>query len=123
MSSTWFAAHGKAHFAGKLANLFIAELPQAASGFNQALLPNHCDVFRTRGRVGLEPCFAGGQEDMRRGFFVNARCERYYQYSVGAVVAIARVERYDHDGPLSFVGRINVQLNEPDLAAKREPVR
>jgi hypothetical protein len=60
---------------------------------------------------------------MGRGLLVNARRERYHQNRVGALVAIARVERYDHDRPTAFFGRINVQLNEPDLAAKRQPVR
>ena len=55
---------------------------------------------------------------MRRDVFVNTGRERHCQHCIGAFVAIASVERYDHNGPSPFVRWIDRQLDKPDLAAE-----
>jgi hypothetical protein len=55
---------------------------------------------------------------MRRDAFVNAGRERHCQHRIGTFVTIARVERYDHNGPSPLVRWINMQPDKPDLAAE-----
>ena len=94
-------------------------MSQAAARFDQVLFPDDGNVFGTRSAVSLEACLAGGKKNVRGKVLVDARGQRHHKHGVRAFVAIAGVERYDNDGSSAFFRRVNRQLDEPYLAAKR----
>jgi hypothetical protein len=50
---------------------------------------------------------------------MNGRGQRNYQDRIRSLVTISRVERYDYHWAPSLSGRIDVELNEPNLTAQR----
>jgi len=89
--------------------------------FDKRLLADYSDVFRARCRIRLKPRFACRQEHMRGSSLVNACGQRHNQHRVGALMAVTRIHRNDDYRPSTFFRRVNVELYEPDLAAKRGP--
>jgi hypothetical protein len=113
------AAHGDTNPRSQLANPVVTELPQAAPRFDQALFANYCDVLRASRGIRLKARFARCQKDMCWSVFMNACRQRRHKHRIGSRVTVSYVQRNDHNRPLSFAGRIGVELNEPDLTAAR----
>jgi hypothetical protein len=84
---------------------------------NQTSLGNHRHVFAAGGGVRLKTRFTGRQEDMRGRILLNARRQRHNEHCVGALMAISRVKRDDHNRPSPLLGWIGWKLKKPNLAA------
>src|SRR6266536_1977583 len=117
------ATHCNTHLGSQFADSIVAELPEAAARFEQTLLPNYRDVFRTSCRVRLQTSLARRQKYMRGGALVDARGQGHDHYGIGPFVTISGVERDDHHWPSPFPGWIDVELDKPNLAAERKSIR
>src|SRR5207302_9881693 len=101
----------------KLADTRAANLPESRTRLDQVFFADHGYVFRTRGGIGGQSGFRRCEENMGGNFLVNRSGQRDGQDRIGALVLVPGVDRNNQDRPQPFVRRVDIELDEPDLAA------
>jgi hypothetical protein len=96
------AARRDKYFICEFANSCIAQSSERPARLHQDLLSNYRDILGSRRRVGLQSRLARRKLDVRRGAFVNTRCQRDNQDRVSPFMTIPGIHRHNNQGPAAF---------------------